>query len=443
MINQRIHQLYDSILGQGSAGTERFFAALQERDIPPRPDPARHDYNLYAPNPVIVAGPLIQAMTADANTFCRRLQSRIPDAASLLDRAPAPIQQHYASAEVAGQLLADLRRAHPLVCLDAFLVDSGHGLQPAYLEWQTVGTYVTTGLLAVEAAADAWPAIHDYSTLTAWPGLDPAGLRQHLISLYTQGVEDDPRQGVIVDYRPEICATRREFWAIQELTGGAERGMGIIDPREIIQAEGGFHYRRDGVLLPIRRVYSRMVYSDLVQLEREASPAAIATIRRFFQTADQHTWISHILHFFYGSKADLPDFWAQGLSPHIPETVVVTPALIAEYRQHFGRRPIAGFVQKPLNAQSGRDVLLNPTPDQLAPAAILQREIVPAACHRTLFGPRTPEIRVMALPDASGQLICGLIYSRIKSPEAFLSNAGALARSAIPGTGESYGIVVY
>jgi hypothetical protein len=443
MINERIHQLYDSILGQGSAGTERFFAALRERNIPPRPNPARHDYNLYAPNPVIVAGPLVQAMTADANAFCQALQRRIPDAASLLERAPAHIQQHYASAEVATQLLADLRRAHPLVCLDAFLVDSGRGLQPAYLEWQTVGTYVTTGLLVVEAAAAAWPEIRDYANLTAWPDIDPAGLRQHLRNLYTQGIADDPRQGVIVDYRPEICATRREFWAIQELTGGAERGMGVIDPREIVQAEGGFHYRRDGALIPIRRVYSRMVYSDIVQLEQESSAAEIATIRRFFQTADQHTWISHILHFFYGSKADLPEFWAQGLSPRLPESVVVTPSLIAEYREHFGSRPIEGYVQKPLNAQSGRDVLLNPTPDQLVLAAILQREIVPAASHRTLFGPRTPEIRVMALPDASGQLICGLIYNRIKSPEVFLSNAGSLARSAIPGTGEGYGIVVY
>lgn len=442
-MNPHIQHLYAALLAHGSAGTERFYAALRARQIPPTPDPANHHYNLYAPNPVLVAGDIVQTMTADANTFCRVLQSHVPDAPSLLARAPAHIQRHYASIEVADRLLADLRQSHPLVCLDAFLVDSGPGLQPAYLEWQTVGTYITMGLLAVEAAAEAWPEINAFSNLTAWPTLNPATLRQHLLNLYTQGIEDDPRQGVVVDYRPEMCATRREFSAIQQLTGGAGRGMGIIDPREISEHNGGFYYQRDGIRIPIRRAYSRMVYSDLLALEGESSSDQIATIRRFFQSSTQHTWISHILHFFYGSKADFPAFWAQGLSAHIPYTTVVAPATIAELQQQFGDQPLAGYVQKPLHAQSGRDVIRYPTIEQLVPGAILQREITPVACHPTLWGPRTPEIRIMAIPDATGELVTGLIYNRIKSPEVFLSNAGSLARGGIPGTGEGYGIVIY
>ncbi|HYF61843.1 MAG TPA: hypothetical protein VD886_03460, partial [Herpetosiphonaceae bacterium] len=244
-----------------------------------------------------------------------------------------------------------------------------------------------------------------------------------------------------VDYRPDLAATRREFQAIQELTGGAERGMGVIDLRELVESARGFHYRRAGRLIPIRRVYSRLVYTDLLLLEREAGADQLAAIRRFYQS-DRHSWISHLLHFFYGSKADFPAFWAAGLSPFLPETREVTPQLIDELRQRFGAGPLAGYVQKPLNAQSGRDVVLHPTADQLAAGAILQREIAPVACHRTLWGPRTPEVRVMATPGADGELITGLVYNRIKSPDVFLSNAGSLARGGIPGTGEGFAIVV-
>jgi hypothetical protein len=440
-MNSPIDRLYDLILADGQAGSDRFYAALRARGIAPTPNPARNEQNLYAPNPALLGAAVVQAMTRDANIFCRALREQTPDAASLLARAPQHVARHYASSALADRLLADHRQANPLVCLDAFLVEGPAGLEPAYLEWQTVGTYVTMGMLMVEAAAEAWPAIANHSSLTAWPGLTLAGLAEHLRALYTAGIEDDPRTGVVVDYRPDLAATRREFQAIQELTGGDQRGLGIIDARELLEREGGFHYRRAGQLIPIRRVYSRLVYTDLLLLEREASADQLATIRRFYQS-DQHSWISHLLHFFYGSKADFPGFWAQGLSPHLPETRVVTPELIAEWRERAGGGPLIGYVQKPLNAQSGRDVVLYPTADQLTAGAILQREIVPAACHRTLWGARTPEIRIMATPGADGELITGLVYNRIKSPDVFLSNAGSLARGSIPGTGEGFGIVV-
>ena len=173
---------------------------------------------------------------------------------------------------------------------------------------------MTMGMQLVAAAAEAWPELSRASSLTAWPGLTPAGLADHLRALYAAGIEDDPRAGVVVDYRPDLAATRREFQAIQELTGGAERGMGVIDPRELVEQAGGFHYRRAGRLMPIRRVYSRLVYSDLLLLEQEAGADQLVTIRRFYQS-DRHSWISHLLHFFYGSKADFPAFWAAGLSP--------------------------------------------------------------------------------------------------------------------------------
>ena len=47
----------------------------------------------------------------------------------------------------------------------------------------------------------------------------------------------------------------------------------------------------------------------------------------------------------------------------------------------------------------------------------------------------------MCLPDDGGTLIGGLIITRVKAPDVFLSNAGHTSRLNIPGTGEGYGVV--
>jgi hypothetical protein len=317
-------------------------------------------------------------------------------------------------------------------------------LTPAYIEWQTVGAYLTLGCLAVEAAAEAWPEIREYSTLTAWPSLTLAKLSDRLRAIYTEGIEDDPRQGVVVDYRPHQQVTRREFYAIQDLTGGKSHGLGIVDPREIVIIDSRPHYGRDNQFIPIRRAYSRLVYSELMVLENETTPIELKNIRKFFQDAEHVNWINHLLHFFYGSKADFPDFWEQKLSPALPECFHVTPEFIRVQVERWGpQHRLHGYVQKPPNLQSGKEVQLEPDVSELHPGWILQRQIHAAACHPTLFGPRAPEVRIMCLPDETGQLMAGLIFNRVKAPQVFLSSAGHTARLNIPGTGEGYGIVVY
>ena len=98
---------------------------------------------------------------------------------------------------------------------------------------------------------------------------------------------------------------------------------------------------------------------------------------------------------------------------------------------------------KPKDLQSGLNVILNPLVSQLQAGWILQKQINAAACHPTLYGMRTPEIRIMCFPDEAGKLITGLVFTRVKSPEVFLSGAGYTAQLNIPGTGEGYAIVIY
>lgn len=444
MLSPKVASLYEEILAQGTEGTERFYQALLKRGIEPIPDPTRNLIDLYAPNPVILHGSIVQKMTEDANRFCDSLRETVPDASTLMARAPDALQQNYASIDVAEQIIASLCRAHPLTMVDGFLVETEKGLSPEYLEWQTAGAYLTLGRWVLECAAAAWPQIHRYSTLAAWPGLTLEKFSAQLRAYYLDGIEEDPRQGVILDYCPHQQVTRREFYAIQELTGGSANGMGILDPREIVTANGRSHYHRDGKLIPITRAYSRLVYSEMVQIFSMTTSAEFSTIRNFFGDGTHVSWINHPLHFFYGSKADLPDFWLQRLSSSIPECRLINSEFIQTQLKSRGPdHQLDGFVMKPIDLQSGLNVILNPSISQLQDGWILQKQIHSAAWHPTLYGMRTPEIRIMCMPDTAGKLITGLVFTRVKSPEVFLSGAGHTAQLNIPGTGEGYAIVVY
>src|SRR3954451_22161020 len=170
MLTPPIQELYRSVLAGAEAATVRYFAALRARGIEPVPDPDRGIRDLYAPNPVLVPASIVAAMTDDANAFCAAQRDRVPDAASLLRRAPPLVREHFASDEIAERLIADLARAHPLTNLDAFLVETPTGLNRAYIEWQTVGSYVTLGRRVMPCIAEAWPELAGLTAMSATPG---------------------------------------------------------------------------------------------------------------------------------------------------------------------------------------------------------------------------------------------------------------------------------
>lgn len=438
-----IEALYQTILDHGPEGRDRFYAGLRARGIEPVPDVARGSRNLYAPNPVLAPGALVETITADARIFCDALRADVPDGVALLARAPIIVREHFASPDVADMLAADFQRVDPLLSMDCFLVETEDGLDRAYIEWQTVGSYLTLGCWVMACQSVAWPELAAHSSLTAMRDLPLSGLVERLSALYTAGIEEDPRLGVVLDYEPHTQPTRQEFYAIQSITGGPEQGMGIIDPREVSLRDGSPHYRRGAEWLPIRRVYSRLVYSDMVRLLSDSTGEQRDAMRTLFQRTEV-SWVNHPLHFFYGSKADFPRFWADGLSSGLPECRAITPELVAA--ESAARGPdtrLRGYVQKPTDLQGGRAVELDPRVGDLRPGWVLQREITPAACHPTLHGLRTPEVRVMCLPGTDGRSMAGMVFTRVKAPDVFLSNAGHTARLGIPGTGEGYGVVVF
>ena len=438
-----MHALYQSVLELGHEAMETFYGCLRGRGIQPTVHMAGE---LFVSNPVLVPGHIVDLMAADLNRFVDARRAAMRDATDLLATVPNEVRADFASEEVAAVVWERLQKEPPLASLDAFLADTPDGLVPAYVEWQTVGTYPTLARWALACAQAAWPPLAVASP-AATRGWDLATLETRLAALYLAGIEDDPRQGVILDYQPFEQKSRREFFAIQELTGGAARGWGILDPREVVYlAPDGAgsarpYYRRDGALVPIRRAYARLVHSDLVgRFWPACTPAERQTIRRLFgdPTID---WLSHPIHFYYGTKANFVEFSQAGLSPYVPETWLVTDDLLREF-QRAGRDPLLGLVYKPTLGNSGQAVEADPPLVHVERGGLLQARIQPAACHPTLFGPRVPEIRLMGIPE--GHRLAGAgIYNRVMPPDSFKSNASVVAAQGVPGTGEGFGFVVW
>lgn len=440
---ERVTALYKEILDLGLEATETFYNCLRTRGIDPTVYVAGQ---LFVSNPVLVPGYIVDRMTEDLNRFVDYSRNAMRDATDLLATMPAEAREAVVSEEVAAVLWKQLQVEPPLAALDAFLIETPDGLVPAYVEWQTVGTYATVARWISACAQSAWAPLAA-TTPVATRGWNIAMLDARLSALYLSGIEDDPRQGVIVDYQPLEQKSGREFFAIQELTGGPSDGFGIIDPREVVYmtAPGTAtvhpYYRRNGTLVPIRRVYSRLVHSDLVgKLLPQCTAEERKRMRRFFGDPRLH-WISHPIHFYYGTKADFVEFFRDGLSPHVPETWLVTDELLSELRR-AGRDPLVGLVSKPTLGNSGQEVEADPRLAQIEVGSLLQARFEPAACHPTLYGARVPEFRLMGIPDGN-RLTGAALYNRVMPPDSFKSNVSAVATRHMPATGEGFGFILW
>ena len=439
----RVAAMYQAVLDQGPRATESFYACLRERGIQPTVQMAGE---FYVSNPVLVPGHIVAWMTEDLNRFITQRREAVRDGTDLLALMPAEVRDTFASPDIAAALWERMEVEPPLASLDAFLIDTPDGLVPRYLEWQTVGTYPTLAHWVLACAQRAWPPLVQAKP-TATRAWDLAMLEAHLAALYLAGIEDDPRQGVILDYQPLEQKSGREFLAIQELTGGPDRGWGIIDPREVVYrapsggGSTGPSYRRGSAFVPIRRAYARLVHSDIVgRLWPACTPNERETIRRLFRDTTI-AWVSHPSHFYYGTKADFVAFHRMGLSPRVPETALVTDDLLRDLRR-AGRDRVVDHVFKPALGNSGQAVEADPPLAHLVPGGLLQVRLHPAACHPTAFGPRVPEIRLMGLPDGK-RLTGGAIYTRVMPADSFKSNASVVAAQGVPGTGEGFGFVVW
>ncbi|MFT7620400.1 MAG: hypothetical protein ACI97A_004057 [Planctomycetota bacterium] len=434
-------RVYESVLSHGQEGIDRYYAEL--RTIGITPTPQEQPGFLFAPNPVVLPRAIVETITRDLQDFCAARLRETPDAETLISTMPSALRPMFGQPEIATRILQDLHDTPPNACLDCFLTETSEGLKPAYLEWQTFPAYYVTAVHCLEAINRAYPGISEAGGFfSPIRGETLVELRNRVRRSLLKGIEDDPRQGVIVDFEPEHQETAFEFHLQVAMSGGLKNGLGVIDPREVIYQDGRPHYKREGQMIPIRSVFSRLVHGDIEsRLLPALSAAETETLTRFFNETEHVAWRVHPLHFLYGTKGDFPRFHEQSLSKFIPACETISPETIQKFRDENITK-LQGKVQKPIEGHGGRDVVENPAVDELEVGALLQDRIHPASHHQTLHGDMTPEIRIMAIPDDDGRLVCTSVFTRVKGPHEFRSNAGAIAARDIPGTGEGYALIV-
>lgn len=214
---------------------------------------------------------------------------------------------------------------------------------------------------------------------------------------------EDPREVILLDWQPHTQKTRIDFYLTQDATG--------IQPvclSELSRKKDRLFYRRDGKLIPVRRIYNRLIFDDLNR--GEAQTGGMDLLREV-----NVEWVCHPNWFYRISKFTLP--FLEG--PWILETrfldrVIPWPADL----QHY--------VLKPLFSYAGQGVILDPEPAMLDTLAdpgnwILQRKVDYASLIQT--------------PDIAAKAELRMIYFRIPGTDkpVLVHNLARLSKARMVG----------
>ena len=194
----------------------------------------------------------------------------------------------------------------------------------------------------------------------------------------------NPENVVLMEIFPEKQYTRIDFAMTKDLLGVETVCMSQIKKR----GERLF-YQRAGVLIPIERIYNRVIFDELerTQIKLEFS----------FQDALEVTWVGHPNWFYRISKHSLPYLRSQ----------FVPPTYFAN-NFDYGCMNLCDFVLKPLYSFAGAGVIIDPGVDDFAKLErpqhyIVQKKVQYAEILPTPDGPAKAEVRLMFVRDG-GQL---------------------------------------
>jgi hypothetical protein len=200
----------------------------------------------------------------------------------------------------------------------------------------------------------------------------------------------DPEQVVLLEIEPEAQKTRPDFAATERLLG-----VRSVDVRAVGERGGRLSYRHDGREVPIRRLYNRVIFDELVRRGLPREPL-------FTEPLDV-TWVGHPNWYFKISKFSLPFL----TGPHCPPAHFVSE--LEQVPEDLG-----SYVLKPLFSFAGLGVEIDVTPERLRALErpdewILQRKVAYAPAIETPDGPAKAEIRMMFLWTDRPRLVNNLV----------------------------------
>lgn len=193
--------------------------------------------------------------------------------------------------------------------------------------------------------------------------------------------EQDPHETVLLEIEPWRQKTQIDFHCTRQYLG-----IPVVCLTEVRRDGRDLYYLRDGKRIPIRRIYNRVIFDELLQR---------TDLDLNFKMTDEVDveWVAHPNWFFRISKYTMPSI----RSKYVPET---------HFLSGFERWPddLENWVLKPLFSFSGQGVVFDVTKSDLDQVKdrdqyILQRKVMYAGAVDTPTGPVKCEIRLLYLWD--------------------------------------------
>lgn len=267
--------------------------------------------------------------------------------------------------------------ARPLfIQADFGLIETANGFEPRLVEIQGFPSlYAYQGLLA-RAYIEAYTL--DPSLAYYFGGLNEDSYRA-LLARAVCG-DHDAENVILMEIDPEHQKTLPDFKATEAMLG-----VPYVCITQLKKHGRKLYYQRDGKLVPVHRIYNRVIVDELERLQVQAP---------FSWNDDLDVeWAGHPNWFFLLSKFSIPFFHHQ----YVPRTQFLSDiATLPE--------DLENYVLKPLFSFAGLGVVVGPGRQQIEaiPAAqrnqyILQERVDFASVIETPHGPTKAEVRIMYL----------------------------------------------
>ncbi|MFM7510842.1 MAG: hypothetical protein ACKO33_03635 [Bacteroidota bacterium] len=247
-------------------------------------------------------------------------------------------------------------------------------LSPQLIEIQGFPSLFAYQAILDEAYRATTPIPVEYTTYLSQ--LNPSDYKKHLKNLLLGNHK--PAEVILLELFPEKQKTRIDFVVTEEITG-----IKTICITKLIRKDNQLFYYRGNELQPIKRIYNRLIFDELLQ-QPAPIKAALATIQGNLAVE----WCIHPHWFYRISKYTLPFLH----HPNIPPTY-----FLHEIKQL--PTDLENYVLKPLFSFAGQGVVLDITKPQLEKIQdpenwILQKKVSYADCIETPNGFAKAEIRL-------------------------------------------------
>ena len=282
---------------------------------------------------------------------------------------------------------------HPLFMQVDFGVCEADGkLTPRLIELQGFPSLYAFQPFVMRCLREAYPAIPaDWQPF--FSGLDETAYND-LLRRVILG-DHAPENVVLLEIDPDQQKTRIDFACTEALLG-----VRPVNITAVTRRGRELFYNRDGRETPIRRIYNRLIFDELLR-----RPDLDGRLSYRLQDEVNVEWAGHPNWYFRISKHSLPFL----------KTDHASPAFFAD--ELPPDEPLEDYVLKPLYSFAGLGVDVDPTREKLhglndPHAWILQKKVNYAEFVPTVDGPRSKaEIRLMFLwpPDGEPVLANNLV----------------------------------